>query len=311
MDNEVVRLPEAVADAVELSVGPLERLDDQLFALVPGVLGALGIFLALWLVGGLVGLVVEKGARRMRKRRSLGIALSRLVRWGIVLGGLLVAITIAFPSFSPGDLVQLLGITSVAIGFAFRDILQNFLAGVLLLVREPFREGDQIIHGTFEGTVEEVQTRATTLRTYDGRRVVVPNAKIFTDVVVVNTAFEARRMEQDIRVGYGDDLEEARRAIAEGLAKAPSVNAAPPPEVFLVELADSAARFRARWWFDPPRKHDEFETLDAVLTSVARSLRAHGLELPVRAEHVVYGAPDRTASSAPARPAPRRARRRT
>ena len=88
--------------------------------------------------------------------------------------------------------MQVLGIGSVAIGFAFRDILQNFLAGILLLVTQPFRIGDQIVASNYEGTVEDIQTRATFIRTYDGRHVVVPNADLFTDTVVVNTAFEHR-----------------------------------------------------------------------------------------------------------------------
>jgi small conductance mechanosensitive channel len=78
--------------------------------------------------------------------------------------GLLVALIIVFPSFKVGDVVQLLGIGGVAIGFAFRDILQNFLAGLLLLITEPFRLNDQIVVGNFEGTVEKIQTRATLIR---------------------------------------------------------------------------------------------------------------------------------------------------
>lgn len=115
--------------------------------------------------------------------------------------GLLVALSVALPTFQPGDVVPVLGISSVAIGFAFRDILQNFLAGILLLLTQPFRVGDQIAADAYEGTVEDIQTRATFIRTYDGRRVVIPNA-VFTDTVVVNTAFEHRRLEFDVGIGY-------------------------------------------------------------------------------------------------------------
>ena len=94
---------------------------------------------------------------------------------------------IAIPSFQPAQLIQLLGISGVAIGFAFLDILQNFLAGILILLTEPFRLGDQIVVGGYEGTVEEIETRATSIRTYDGRRVVIPNSNLFTESVTVNT----------------------------------------------------------------------------------------------------------------------------
>ena len=88
---------------------------------------------------------------------------------------------IAVPNFTPGQLVQLLGLSGVAIGFAFRDMLQNFLAGILILLTEPFRIDDQIIFGDYEGTMENINTRATYLKTYDGRRVVISNAERFTN----------------------------------------------------------------------------------------------------------------------------------
>jgi small conductance mechanosensitive channel len=108
--------------------------------------------------------------------------------------------------FQAGDLIQLLGISGVAIGFAFRDILQNFLAGILILLTEPFQIDDQIVFKGFEGTVENIETRATTIRTYDGRRIVIPNSELFTNSVTVNTAFDNRRLEYDVGIGYGDDI---------------------------------------------------------------------------------------------------------
>jgi hypothetical protein len=138
--------------------------------------------------------------------------------------GALVGCVIVFPNFTPASLLQFLGIGSVAIGFAFRDVLQNYLAGILLLLTEPFRIGDQIRFGSYEGTVEEIQTRATLLKTYDGRRVVIPNSELFTNSVVVNTAFEVRRLEYDVGIGYGDDVERARALILEALRSVEGVH---------------------------------------------------------------------------------------
>jgi small conductance mechanosensitive channel len=89
----------------------------------------------------------------------------RLVQGTVWVVGLLVAAVIAVPRFTPGQLIQLLGLSGVAISFAFRDILQNYLAGILILLTEPFRINDQIVFGSYEGTVEDIQTRATHLRT--------------------------------------------------------------------------------------------------------------------------------------------------
>ena len=113
-----------------------------------------------------------------RRRQNLGVVFARVARGLTILVGFLVSFSIVAPSFQAADLIKILGISGVAIGFAFQNILQNFLAGLLLLWTEPFRVGDEIKLDTFEGTVEEIQTRATIIRTYDERRVVIPNARL-------------------------------------------------------------------------------------------------------------------------------------
>ena len=127
---------EATKSLHELLRGLLDRL--------PYIGAAFVVFVIFFLIATSVRTLVRNLAERSRKRRNVGIVLGRLAQWVIIFIGLLIALVIAIPSFKPGQLVQLLGISSVAIGFAFRDILQNFLAGILLLLREPFRVGDQI-----------------------------------------------------------------------------------------------------------------------------------------------------------------------
>jgi small conductance mechanosensitive channel len=129
-----------------------------------------------------LSLVVTRVIRRAtpNQRKNLGVLFGRLSGGATVLLGFLVAFSIVAPSFQASDLIKILGISGVAIGFAFQNILQNFLAGLLLLWAEPFRVGDEIKLDGFEGTVEEIQTRATIIRTYDEREVVIPNADLFT-----------------------------------------------------------------------------------------------------------------------------------
>ena len=163
---------------------------------------------------------------------------------------------IAIPGFTVGQLFSILGVGSVAIGFAFRDILQNFLAGILLLLNQPFRIGDQIIAKDLEGTVEDIQTRATFVRTYDGRRVVVPSTDLFTDLVKVNTAFETRRLEHVIGISYDDDIEKAISVLEEVMRHAPSVMDTPEPDAFVVDFNDSSIDIQLFWWINSPYQKD-------------------------------------------------------
>ena len=106
----------------------------------------------------------------------------------------------------------------MAIGFAFRDILENFLSGIILLLTEPFRINDQIVVGDFEGTVEDIQIRATAIRTYNNRRVVIPNPQVFTNPVIVNTAFQRRRIDFEFTIGTSDDVPAAKAAIVHAIS---------------------------------------------------------------------------------------------
>jgi small conductance mechanosensitive channel len=122
---------------------------------------------------------------RRRTHQGVAILISRLVQTSIVVLGFLIALSVLAPSFQAADLIKVLGIGTVAIGFAFQNILQNFLAGILLLVSEPFQLGDFISVTGIEGNVDDIQARATVVTTKEGRKVVIPNAVLFTNPVAV------------------------------------------------------------------------------------------------------------------------------
>src|SRR4028119_668895 len=128
----------------------MESMIDGLIILLPNMVLALIVFAIFFFFGRQIKRVVRRVTRRHHQARNLGLVLGRLAQSAIVLLGLFVALSIVIPTFKAGDLVQLLGISGVAIGFAFRDILQNFLAGILILLTEPFRIDDQIVFKNFE-----------------------------------------------------------------------------------------------------------------------------------------------------------------
>lgn len=206
----------------------------------------------------------------------------------MLLLGLLVGVTIAFPTFTPADLIGALGITGIAIGFAFRDILENFLAGILILLTEPFRLNDQIIFEGYEGTVENIETRATTIVTYDGRRVVIPNAKLFKSSVTINTAFDKRRMEYDVGIGNGDDIARAKGLMLETIRNVEGVLSDPPPDVLVVGYAENGVTIRMRWWVQPPRRADALDITDRVLAQVKNVLAEHGIDLPYPTQQILF-----------------------
>lgn len=254
---------------------------------LPTVALAAAVFFAFYYGGRGVRSLVLRAAQRSRKHHNVGRVAGRLVVGTTTLLGALVAAVIVFPTFHVRDLIELLGVGSVAVGFAFRDVAQNYLAGILLLLTEPFRIGDQIVVNGYEGTVEDIETRATTVKTYDGRRVVIPNAKLFTESVIVNTAFDSRRTQYDVGIGLGDDIDVARGLILKAVSGCEGVLADPPPEVLVVDLADFSVKLRVWWWTDPPTRGHVLLVQDRCLTAIKATLLDHGIDLPYPTSQVL------------------------
>lgn len=270
-------------------------IGEYALTVLPLLLIALVVFALTHLTAVFVSRGVERVSRRWSHNPALPVVLGRFARWGLDLAGLLIALMIALPGFRPAQLASLLGLGSVAIGFAFRDILQNFLAGLLILIQEPYRIGDQIVVGELEGTVEGIETRATFLRTYDNRRVVIPNTVLFTSSVTVNTAYPTRRIEWELTIGYADDVEQAREVILATLAGLPDVLEDPAPDVLCLELAASGVVLRVRWWIRPPQRRDALEARDRVVSRIKAALQAAAIDLPFQTVQLLFH--DQTESS--------------
>lgn len=263
---------------VELIFSKLDGWLDGFFKLVPNILVGLVVVVLFWFLGVGLGKLASRAANK-RGRTSLGNVGGSLIRWALAIIGFMLAVTIIAPSITPGDLFAGLGVSSVAIGFAFKDILQNMLAGILILLRQPFEVGDQIISEGHEGTVEQIETRATMITTYDGRRVVIPNSVIYTASVVVNTAFEMRRSEYDIGIGCNDDWDVARGVMEKACAAVAGVSSEQAPETIPISLGDFANVVRLRWWTKSDRA-SQIHTFGAVLQAVYIALDEEGIDMP-------------------------------
>ncbi|MGE0315022.1 MAG: mechanosensitive ion channel family protein [Lautropia sp.] len=275
MDSDTV---DELAAAPQLATQTVQGWIDGFFRLLPAMAVALILVLLFFGVAFAVRVLVRRTAMR-RERSNLGEVLGSFAFWLVAFFGIMIGLTIVLPSLKPGNLISALGFGSVAIGFAFKDILQNWLAGLLILLRQPFRTGDQIVVGTHEGTIERIETRACLIRTYDGRRVIIPNADVYSSSVIVNTAFPLRRTSYAIGIGYGDDIGRARDTMLQAIRSVDGVEASPAPEVLVDELAPSWVSLNLRWWTQS-RRADVVHVRSAVIEAVKRALDAAGIDMP-------------------------------
>lgn len=195
--------------------------------------------------------VAGKAGKTAFRSHSIQILLEKsayVMTWviGVVFAGVL-----AFPGLDLGDIIATLGLGSVAIGFAFQDIIKNFFAGILLLLQEPFSINDQIIIDAFEGTVEKINFRTTQIRTYQGERILIPNANVFTSAVQVQTAYASRRTDLGVGVDYNTPLENTADLLQRTIEQLEGVLPSPTPEIDLVGFGDSSIDFIVRYWTEP------------------------------------------------------------
>lgn len=270
-------------DTLKTIENSMQELLSSGIKLLPALLSAIVIlFLTRYAAGLVRKLSIQVGQRTIRSR-SLQLLLSKtseVAAWAI---GILIASIVAFPGLRLGDVIATLGLSSVAIGFAFQDIFKNFLAGILLLIQEPFRIGDQIVVGNYEGTVEHIDIRTTKIRTYTGERVLLPNSEVFTSAVQVRTAFETRRTDLSVGVDYNTPLPKASEVLQQTIAEVEGVRTEPAPEIDLVSFGDSSIDFIIRYWTAPQQKEVRRVQTRAIIAIKKAFDRAEiGIPYPIR-----------------------------
>ena len=261
-----------LGSANEIWVGFVER--------IPYFVASIIVILIFWFLSIVFKKIVHKLLCSRSRHQNLVKVFQRVGGALIFFIGFMIAMVIAVPGFTPAKLIGALGIGSVAIGFAFKDIFQNLLSGILLLISEPFRIGDQIVSGDYEGTVEDIKIRATTIRTYDGRQVVIPNSDLYTSALTVNTAYKQRRLQVAVGIGYEDDIEAAKAEIIKALDKIESVSKKATPSVIATGFGGSSIDLMVRWFIEDGTQANKVASIHQVIVGIKNSLDAAGVNIP-------------------------------
>jgi small conductance mechanosensitive channel len=275
--NPVLAQPNLAVDVWQRLDGAANQLVRQTINLLPLLIGAL------FIVG--VTSIVARGVRRLgflwaeqtEGDRSTEILIGRLCYGGVWVLGSIVALSILGLDFAA--LIGALGLTSVAIGFSLKDVLSNYISGVILLAARPFRIGDQVVIGDYEGTVVQIQLRATTMRTYDGRLVYIPNQRVFLSSIINNTASPVRRSDVIVGVDYDADLSTARQAILAAVMQVQGIEPEPAPLVLVQELAASTVNLKVRFWVDS-RQLSFLQVTSDASQAIKEQLQAANIEMP-------------------------------
>ncbi len=254
----------------------IKTLDDQIQAMakgfvqhVPSLTISLIVLVITWLLAKSAVRIADRLTRHAKMRENLKQLVETMVRMTIWVMGLLIAATISMPGLTPGSLFAGLGIGALAIGFAFQDIFENFLAGVLIMVRDRMRIGDTIECQSITGKVERITLRETHVRAPSNELTIVPNSVLFKNPVRINTDKPHRRFEIIVSVVSDHDLDEAAAAIRKAVEGVKDIDATHPVDVYAREFKPGAVDFLVHWW-SGSRAKDQFT--DQVIRAIKRAL---------------------------------------
>ncbi|MBD1908830.1 mechanosensitive ion channel [Funiculus sociatus GB2-A5] len=244
---------------------------------LPSILGALVVIGITWGFAKGMRYVTLKWAQKTEGDRSAEILLGRVGYGGVWVIGSVVALGVLGLNF--GALLGAVGLTSVAIGFGLKEIFSNYISGMILLAGRPFRLGDQVVIKEFEGTITQIQLRATTLNTYDGRKVYIPNQEVFQASITNNTAYSYRRSSVTVGITYKADINTATQVITDAVVQVEGVQSNPPPEVLVRELAAGNVGMEIRFWVNS-RRLEFLKTTSSANQAIKEALHKAGIEIP-------------------------------
>lgn len=275
--DQAIEKPPLAIDVGQRLYGTVQQLLRDTVANLPSLLGALVMVGITWGIAKVVRFIGFSWAQRTEGDRGTEILIGRLGYGGVwVLGSV---VTLGVLGLDFGALLGALGLTSVAIGFSLKDVLSNYISGVILLAARPFGINDQVVISNYEGTITQIDLRATTMRTYDGRLVYIPNQEVFSASIINNTASPRRRSSIVVGIDYDADISRSKEVIKTTLSTLSGLEKVPPPEILVLELAASTVNLEVRFWVDSRRAG--FLTMTSqVSQSIKEALQQANIEMP-------------------------------
>ena len=276
VDNELKR--DLSVASGKSTLASLKAWLNGLVRVLPLIAVALGVAFVIGLVGyalaGLTGLW-----RRVTTNSFLAELVASAIRFVFVLAGIVVALNMLGAGTLLGAVLGGAGVIGLALGFALRDTIENYVASLMLSLRQPFRPNDHVVIDSFEGRVIRLTSRATILMTLDGNHLRIPNSQVFKAVILNYTRNPQRRFDFDLGVDADDDALAARKLGHETLAGLPFVLADPKPEGRVTQVGDSNVVIKFLAWIDQTGT-DYNKAQSLAIVAVKTALEGAGFGLP-------------------------------
>lgn len=264
-------------DEVQSLTVTLEEIQRQFLLFLPKLVAAVVIFFVGLYVASLISKLVDRALKQRDVAAEARKVVTQIVRWSLIV--LVVVTALQQVNFDLTAFVAGLGVAGFTIGFALKDISENFVAGLLLLLQRPFELGDVVKVDDFRGRITDVTLRATEMVTMDGHNVLLPNSLVYTNPIYNFTRSPLARIALDVGVAYGSDLDHVRETALEAISALPDVLEDPEPSVVFHTFADSSINLTLFYWIDN-RETRQFQASDLGVPVIKNAFEREGIDIP-------------------------------
>ena len=269
-----------IEKAYDIIVGKVENWTETFISMLPNLVTCILLLILFWLLAKLTRKVILKLSRKISDNVALNKLLGTIAFISILGVGFFVALSVLKLDKAVTSLLAGAGVIGLALGFAFQDSATNFISGIFMAVRKPFKLGDIIATADEMGTVQKMSLRNTILHSFQGQEVIVPNKEVFQNKLINYTSLGSRRIDLDIGVSYGDDLEKARKVAIEAVENLNFTESDKEVNLFYKEFGGSSINFTVQFWIDYPDQPGFLKARSEAIIAIKKAFDKNDISIP-------------------------------
>jgi len=272
-------------------MGKLSKWGDTFAEMLPNIIVAVLVLGLFWLAARVACSASDRALRRFDTHQAARDLITRIVRIGVLLAGVVVALGVMNLDKALASILAGAGIVGLALGFAFQDLAGNLISGVGLAIHQrwPFKIGDVVETNDVFGVVEKIYLRTSIIRTLDGKMAVIPNKQIYQNKVMNYSASGTRRVDLGCGVSYGDDLEKVHRVVSETLDGIARRDTSRDVEVFFTGFGSSSINLVGRFWVDYSKHPDFLDAQSRAIVAIKKAFDDNDIVIPFPIRTLDFG----------------------
>lgn len=278
-----------ISNALSIVTNKLQRWLDSFIAILPNLVVAMLVIAAFLVFARILRKVLSALLTRFSTHQTLNrlaVNTSTLVLHSV---GLFIALEVLNLDKTVTSLLAGAGIVGLVLGFAFQDIVANFVSGIILAIRQPFRVGDIVESNGYFGTIEKITLRTTNLLSFDGQMVWLPNQQVFKNAIINYTQTGTRRIGVQVGVSYGDNLEHVQRVTVEAIKTIEAVHPERAVELYYTEFGDSSIVFDVYFWIQFAHQREYLQARSTAIMRIKAAYDANGITIPFPIRTLDFG----------------------